>query len=148
MAGRRQLGDGAGRYPGARLEVREFERGPPVDAPVAIRVLADDPAALAAASARVEAVLASVEATRYVRNPSRERKSDLRVRIDRERTAPLGVAVPDVDRAVRLAVGGLLAGTWRDASSTEARDIRLTLPREGGGRRRPALAGQPAAGSV
>ncbi len=130
-------------YAGARLEVREFEQGPPVDAPIAIRVLADDPAALAAASARVEAVLASVEGTRYVSNPSRDRKSDLRVRIDRERAALLGVAVPDVDRAVRLAVGGLVAGTWRDASGAEARDIRLTLPREGGaplpGGARPGL---------
>jgi multidrug efflux pump subunit AcrB len=120
-------------YAGARIEVREFEQGPPVDAPVAIRVLADDPPALAAAAARVEAVLASVEGTRYVRNPARDRKSDLRVRIDRERAALLGVAVPEVDKAVRLAVGGLVAGSWREASSAEARDIRLTVPRQGGG---------------
>jgi multidrug efflux pump subunit AcrB len=130
-------------YAGARLEVREFEQGPPLDAPVAIRVLADDPAALAAASTRVEAVVGSVEGTRYVRNPARDRKSDLRVRIDRERAALLGVAVPDVDRAVRLAVGGLVAGSWREGSSDQARDIRLTAPRQGGaplpGGARPGL---------
>jgi multidrug efflux pump subunit AcrB len=129
---------------GARIEVREFEQGPPVDAPVAIRVLADDPAALAAAAARVEALVASTEGTRYVRNPSRDRKSDLRVRIDRDRAARVGVAVPAVDQAVRLAVGGLVAGSWREATSDEARDIRLTLPREGGaalpGGERPGLA--------
>jgi multidrug efflux pump subunit AcrB len=131
-------------YAGARVEVREFENGPPLEAPVALRVLADDPAALAAAAARVEAIVAATDGTRYVRNPSRDRKSDLRVRIDRHRAGHVGVAVPDVDRAVRLAVGGLVAGAWREATSDEARAIRLTMPREGGtelpGGARPGLA--------
>ncbi len=126
-------------YAGARVEVREFEQGPPVDAPIALRVLSDDPAALAEAAGRVEAVLHATEGTRYVRNPARDRKSDLRVRVDRERAALLGVAVPDVDRAVRLAVGGLVAGTWREPGSTESRDIRLTLPRAADGSGRPGL---------
>jgi len=131
-------------YAGARIEVREFEQGPPVDAPIAIRVLADDPAALASAAARVESILASTEGTRYVRNPSRDRKSDLRVRVDRERAGLLGVSVPEVDRAVRLAVGGIVAGTWREANGEEGRPIRLTLPRADGtglpGGARPGLA--------
>ncbi|HET8539144.1 MAG TPA: efflux RND transporter permease subunit [Anaeromyxobacter sp.] len=130
-------------YAGARLEVREYEQGPPLDAPVAIRVLADDPAALSAAAARVEEILAGTEGTRYVRNPSRDRKSDLRVRVDRDRAGLVGVSVPDVDRAVRLAIGGLVAGSWREATSDEARDIRLTVRREGGaalpGGARPGL---------
>jgi multidrug efflux pump subunit AcrB len=131
-------------WPGARIEVREFEQGPPLDAPVAVRVLADDPAALAAASARVEAIVSATPGTRYVRNPSRDRKSDLRVRVDRDRAALVGASVPDVDRAVRLAVGGLVAGTWREPGSDESRDIRLTLPRDGAaalpGGARPGLA--------
>jgi len=118
-------------YAGARIEVREFEQGPPLDAPVAVRVLADDPAALASAAARVEALLAAEPGTRYVRNPARDRKSDLRVRVDRDRAALVGASVPDVDRAVRLAVGGLVAGAWREPGSDESRDIRLTLPRDG-----------------
>jgi multidrug efflux pump subunit AcrB len=131
-------------YAGARLEVREFEQGPPVDAPVAVRVLSDDPAALSASAERVERILAATEGTRYVRNPSRDRKSDLRVRVDRDRAGLVGVSVPDVDRAVRLAVGGLVAGSWREATSDVSRDIRLTLPREGAvslpGGARPGLA--------
>jgi len=116
-------------YAGARLELREFEQGPPVDAPVAVRVLSDDPTALAATAARVEGILARTEGTRYVRNPAADQKSDLRVRIDRDRAALRGVAVPDIDRAVRLAVGGIVAGSYREASSDEAREIRVTLPR-------------------
>jgi len=130
-------------YAGARLEVREFEQGPPLDAPVAIRVLADDQAALAAAAGRVEAILAGTEGTRYVRNPARDRKSDLRVKVDRDRAALHGVGVPEVDRTVRLAVGGLTAGSYKEEGSEQARDIRLTVPRQGGaglpGGARPGL---------
>jgi multidrug efflux pump subunit AcrB len=116
-------------WPGATIEVREFEQGPPVDAPVAIRILGEDPAALEAAARRVEEVLLATEGTQYVKNPSRDRKSDLRVRIDRDRAALAGVAVPEVDRAVRLAVGGVVAGRYREEGADEARDVRVTLPR-------------------
>jgi multidrug efflux pump subunit AcrB len=117
-------------YPGATIELQELENGPPVDAPVAIRVLGEDPARIEAAAARVEAILAETPGTRYVRNPARDRKSDLRVRIDRERAALAGVAVPVVDRAVRLAVGGIVAGQYREDGTDEPWDIRVTLPRE------------------
>ncbi len=118
-------------YPGATLEVKEFENGPPVDAPIAVRVLGDDPVALGEAARKVEAILASTEGTRYVRNTSRDRKSDLRVRVDTDRATLAGVAVPDVDRAVRLAVGGVVVGQYREGAADEAWDIRVTLPREG-----------------
>jgi multidrug efflux pump subunit AcrB len=131
-------------YPGATLEVHEFEQGPPVDAPIAIRVLGEDPAQLDAAARRVEEVVASTEGTRYVRNPTRDRKSDLRVHVDRDRAALAGVAVPDVDRTVRLAVGGVVAGHYREDGAEEARDVRVTVPREGSaalpGAARPTLA--------
>jgi multidrug efflux pump subunit AcrB len=118
-------------YPGATLELKEFENGPPVDAPIALRVLGDDAADLQAAARRVEEVLSTTEGTRYVRNPSGDRKSDLRVRVDRDRAMLAGVAVPEVDRAVRLAVGGAVAGTYREEGSDEAWSVRVTLPREG-----------------
>ncbi|MEY2667958.1 MAG: hypothetical protein RJA59_596 [Pseudomonadota bacterium] len=117
-------------YAGATLELREYENGPPVDAPVAIRLLGDDQKALEVAAARVEAILVSTDGTRYVRNPSRDRKSDLRVRVDRDRAALVGVAVPDVDRAIRLAVGGVVAGRYREVQAEEAWDVRVTLPRD------------------
>lgn len=116
-------------YPGARLQVLEFEQGPPVDAPVAIRVLGEDSAALEAASRRVEEIVAATPGTRYVRNPTRDRKSDLRVKVDPDRAALAGVSVPEVDRAVRLAVGGVVAGHYREDGAEEAREVRVTYAR-------------------
>jgi multidrug efflux pump subunit AcrB len=116
-------------HPGARIDIEEFENGPPLEAPIAIRLLGDDTDALEAAATEVEAIVRSIDGTRDVRNPSRERRTDLRVKVDRDKAAVLGVAVADVDRAVRLAVGGVVAGKYRDPGSDEAYDIRATLPR-------------------
>ena len=116
-------------YAGARLDLVEFENGPPLDAPVAMRLLGDDADALEIAAARVQDVLTVTRGTRAVRNPARDKRTDLRVVTDREKAAVLGVAVPDVDRALRLAVAGVTAGKYRDTGSDESYDIRVTLPR-------------------
>lgn len=116
-------------YPGARLELKEFENGPPLDAPVAMRVLGDDGEALESAAGMVARVLLETPGTRDVRNPARERRTDLRLAVDRERAAVLGVAVADVDRAVRLAIGGVSAGKYRDPKRDEANDIRVMIRR-------------------
>ncbi len=116
-------------YAGARLDLVEFENGPPLDAPVAMRLLGEDADTLEVAAARVEEVLTKTPGTRTVRNPARDKRTDLRVVTDRDKAAVLGVAVPDVDRALRLAVGGIAAGKYRDPGSDEAYDIRVTLPR-------------------
>ena len=118
-------------YPGATLQVLEFEQGAGLDAPIAIRVLGEDPAALDAASRRVEEVLRTTPGTRYVKNPTRDRKSDLRVAVDRDRAALAGVSVPDVDRTVRLAVGGVVVGRYREGGAEDPRDVRITFARTG-----------------
>ncbi|HET6339071.1 MAG TPA: efflux RND transporter permease subunit [Polyangiales bacterium] len=116
-------------FAGAKIELREFENGPPLDAPVALRLLGDDQAALMTAAARVEKVMLETGGTRDVRNPSRERRTDLRVQVDREKAALLGVQVADMDQAVRLALGGVIAGKYREDTAEDAYDVRVTLPR-------------------
>jgi multidrug efflux pump subunit AcrB len=129
-------------YAGADIELKEFENGPPVDAPIAIRLLGDDAKDLSLAAAKIEEILQSTTGTRDVRNPTRELRTDLRIHIDREKAALLGISVPNVDRAVRLALGGVVAGQYREEGSEEPYDIRLTLNRgqsSQGAARRPSL---------
>ena len=117
-------------YPGARIELREFENGPPVDAPIALRLSGPDLDTLRALAGRAEALLEETPGTEYVYNPVRLRRTDLALPLDRGRAGLLGVSPLDFDRTVRLGVAGLPAGTLREASGEE-RDIVVRLPFQG-----------------
>jgi len=110
-------------YPGAVITVREFENGPAVDAPIALRLLGDKQTDLDTAALAVETVLKRARGTRDVKNPGRDRRTDLRVQIDRDRAALFGVAVPEIDRSVRL--GSAASSPVNIAKTTLKRHIRF-----------------------
>jgi multidrug efflux pump subunit AcrB len=113
-------------YPAARLELREFENGPPIDAPIALRVIGPDVDSLRSIAARVERVLLAVPGTRYVDNPVRLRRTDLRVAVDRDKAGLLGIPTLEVDRAIRLGLAGIDAGVVREATG-DARPVVVRL---------------------
>jgi multidrug efflux pump subunit AcrB len=115
-------------YPAAKLELREYENGPPIDAPIAIRVVGPDLDTLGALAAEVERVVAATPGTHYVTNPLHLLRTDLRLAIDRERAGLLGVPVLEVDRTLRLGLEGLAAGVIREPSG-DARDVVVRLER-------------------
>jgi multidrug efflux pump subunit AcrB len=71
--------------------------------------------------------MTTVPGTRTVRNPSKDKRTDLRVAIDRQKAAALGVSNPDVDRAVRLALSGARAAGYRLDGREDALDVRVTI---------------------
>jgi multidrug efflux pump subunit AcrB len=113
-------------YPAAELAVREFEQGPPIDAPVALRISGASLDTLGVLAARVEALLRETPGTRYVTNPVRLARSDLRVQVEREKAGLLGVPTIEIDRTVRLGLAGLVAGTLREGAGDQ-RDVVLRL---------------------
>ena len=121
-------------YPGARISVHQFENGPPVAAPIEIRVIGPDIATLRLLAGEVEKLIAGVAGTRDVMNAVRLQRTDLDLRIDTDKAALFGVPAVEADRTVRLAVAGLSAGTYRDPDGDEY-DITLRLPIAG----RPTL---------
>jgi multidrug efflux pump subunit AcrB len=62
-----------------------------------------------------------------VNNPVRIDRSDVRVDVDRQKAGLLGVSTLEVDRMVRLAVGGLSAGLLRTADG-EDHDVVVRSP--------------------
>ena len=114
-------------YPDARIQVTEFENGPPIDAPIAMRIAGDDLDSLRAISARVERIMALTDGTRDVLNPLRIARTDLRLRTDRAKAGLYGVPTVEVDRAVRFGLVGLQAGRVRDDDGEEY-PIMLRLP--------------------
>jgi multidrug efflux pump subunit AcrB len=117
-------------YPDARILVRRFENGPPIEAPVAVRVIGADLGVLRTLAADVERRLEAVPGTRDVDNPLRLPRIDLDLGIDRDKAGLLGIASSDLDRSVRAAIAGYRAASYRDALGDEYA-VTVRLPIEG-----------------
>lgn len=114
--------------PGARIVLKEFENGPPIEAPIAVRVFGNDLEQLAEWSRKVETILKDIPGTAAVDNPLRTQRTDLRLRFDSAKAGLLGIGEGAVDRATRLAFAGLNATTFREANGDNY-NVTVSLPR-------------------
>ncbi len=114
-------------YAGTKIEVKEFEQGPPVDAPIEIRIIGENLDELKKISKDVEEMFESTEGTVNINNPLSTSKTDLRVNINRAKAGMLGVQIAEIDKTVRAAVAGLNISNYRDKEGKEY-NIVLRLP--------------------
>jgi multidrug efflux pump subunit AcrB len=112
-----------------KIEVKDFEQGPPVEAPVAIRILGDNLDTLRAIAGRAERILQETPGAIYVKNEVGVMKSDIRLQVHTDKSRSLGIQTADIDRTVRLAVAGLDVGKYTDEQGDDF-VIRLSAPRE------------------
>jgi multidrug efflux pump subunit AcrB len=115
--------------PGMKIEVKDFEQGPPVEAPVAIRILGDNLDTLRAIAGRAERILQETPGAIYVKNEVGVMKSDIRLQVHTDKSRSLGIQTADIDRTVRLAVAGLDVGKYTDEQGDDYM-IRVSAPRE------------------
>jgi multidrug efflux pump subunit AcrB len=115
------------RYPGAQIILRIFQNGPPIEAPVAVRIVGNDLAVLKEISARVSRLMEDTPGIRDVTNPMRLDRTDLNLGINSEKAAMVGVPAGEIDRTVRLAIVGETAGVYRE-SNGEQYNITVRLP--------------------
>ena len=116
-------------YPGARIKVKEFEQGLPLEAPIALRIVGPDLERLRTLAGQVEAKMRGVEGTRQVENPLKVAKTDFRLSVDPVKAGLLGVPPAEIDRTVRLAIAGLQLGKFRTPGDDQDYDITIRLPR-------------------
>jgi multidrug efflux pump subunit AcrB len=107
------------RYPGAHIYVKEFQNGPPISAPISVRVIGNDLAVIETLSHRVEDLVKATPGTRDVKNPLNVARTNLKLRIDSRKAQQLGVQTAELDRAVRLAVAGVAVGTFKDTTGEQ-----------------------------
>lgn len=117
-------------YPGAKIEVKNFEQGPPVAAPVEVRLFGDNLDTLRRLAGTVEQMLVKTPGTIYVSNPVSTLKSDIRVAINKAKAQLLGIPTVYIDRTVRMAVAGLNMGKYTDLNDNDY-NILLTKNKEG-----------------
>lgn len=106
-------------YLGAKVEVKDFEQGPPVVAPVEVRLLGENLDTLRSLAMRVEEMLNRTEGTIYTNNPVKNLKSDIKVEINKEKASMLGVPTVNIDRTVRMAVAGIDMGKLTDKNGND-----------------------------
>ncbi|SFD07291.1 Multidrug efflux pump subunit AcrB [Chitinophaga sp. CF118] len=116
-------------FPYAKIEVKDFEQGPPIEANIVVRVFGEDPDTLRRLSFKVEDILRNNPGTVYINNELNTYKSDIKIEINKEKARTLGVLTSDVDKVIRMAVAGLTVGDYIDDRG-DARNVVLTLPKD------------------
>ncbi|MDP2226009.1 MAG: efflux RND transporter permease subunit [Moraxellaceae bacterium] len=124
---RRQFAD----YAGARIIVKPFENGPPIDAPIAIRLTGPELSTLRELAGRVETLIKATPGTRDVTNPVRLARTDIDLGIDAQKASLFGVPTASADRTARLAIAGESVGNFREPDGDEYA-ISVRLPRTAG----------------
>lgn len=116
-------------YPNAKIEVKDFEQGPPLEAPVAIRIFGENLDSLRSMSMKVEEILKKTPGTIYVNNALASQQTDLRVRINKDKAGLAGVAIGEIDRTIRLGIAGLNIGKFSPIEGEDEVLINVTTPR-------------------
>lgn len=125
-----ELRESFAQTPGARIHVKEFQQGPPVAAPIEIRLLGDDLKQLQLAASEVEQLLVATNGTVNVDNPMSRPKLDMNINIDRDKAALLNVSIDTIDEIIRTSLMGGGVGSYRDQNGDDY-DIVVRLDRSG-----------------
>lgn len=106
-------------YPTARIYLKEFVNGPPITAPIAVRLIGRDLDTIEHLASQVEKLIKETPGTRDVVNPLKVSRTNLKLAMDSQKASMLGVPTVEFDRAVRLSVAGIEAGTFKDPSGEQ-----------------------------
>jgi len=117
------------RFAVARVEVKDFDQGPPIESPIAIRVFGPNLDTLRQLSFAVEQIVRANPGAIYVNNELNVRKTDIRLAIDRQKARTLGVLTADIDKLARLAVTGLTVGSFSDDDDDDY-DVQVGVARD------------------
>lgn len=104
----------AGRVPGARIDVRELESGPPVGVPVSIRVGGDDPETLRGIAHRVHEALDQATNTERVRDNWGSDNLGVKLAVDSDRANMAGITNADVTSSSANALNGRMVGSLHE----------------------------------
>jgi multidrug efflux pump subunit AcrB len=127
-----ELRDTLNTYVNARIYVKEFENGSPVDAPVAVRIIGDNLDTLKRYSGIIEDIFLAHEGTTYVKNPLSQSLTDIKISVNTGKAGILGVPSAEIDRTIRLSLAGIVAGKYRNPEGREySIDVRMPQGGEG-----------------
>lgn len=114
-------------YPGAKINIKEFEQGAPIEAPLTVKLTGKEIPVLKKISVDVENMVSAVDGPVNIDNPLNKVSTDLYFNINRDKAGILGVPVVEIDRTIRTSITGAAVSKFRDAEGKEY-NIVLRLP--------------------
>jgi multidrug efflux pump subunit AcrB len=116
-------------FPGARIYIKEFEQGSPIEAPLTIKITGSNLDDLREISDHFESFLREEPGLINIDNQLDRSATDFFIHINREKASMLGVPIYEIDRTVRTAITGFPVSSYRDEEGQEY-SIVLRIPFE------------------
>lgn len=114
---------------GAKVNIKEYEQGTPIAAPIEIYIIGKDVDVLKSIAKDVENMLAASPGAINIDNQLDKIKTDLFFNINKDKASLLGVPIYEIDKTIRMAVNGLAVDEYRDNEGEEY-NIVLRMPVE------------------
>ncbi len=114
-----RLRDIFSRYPKAKLEIKELEQGPPVNAPVEIKIQGEKMEMIKKIAGDVERLFRQTDGLINIGNPMDTARTDLKIHINRDKAGMHGILLDEIDRSVRMAISGIPVSQYRDAEGND-----------------------------
>ena len=111
---------------GAEIQVEKEEEGPPTGAPINIEISGEDILLLGELAARVRKEIKDIPGLVDLKDNFVKGKPEVRVRVDKEKAALLGLDTYTIAYTVKAAINGVKAGVYREGK--DEYDIIARLP--------------------
>ncbi|MFB0521565.1 MAG: efflux RND transporter permease subunit, partial [Desulfatiglandales bacterium] len=112
--------------PGAQITVAAQEEGPPTGAPINIEIVGNDFHVLGRIAEQVRSVLEKIPFAQDIRDDYVPGSPTVKVRVDRQKAAMLGLSTDIIGFALKAAFNGIKVSTFREGD--EDYDITVQLP--------------------
>ncbi|MFA8298969.1 MAG: efflux RND transporter permease subunit [Hyphomicrobiales bacterium] len=106
-------------YSGAKIEVKEFEQGAPVDAPITLRVTGKNLNILQKIASDIADTTMNTVGAVNVNNQLDKSQTDIKVNINKDKALQLGIPLSIIDYAIRTAVNGNPISDYRDKNGKQ-----------------------------
>lgn len=102
-----------GSIPGVRIELKELEQGPPVGAPIAIKIKGDDLTVLKSIALAYKGLLETIPGAVDITDDASEILPQIEIKIDSEKARLLGITNASIAQTIRTAIYGTTASSFR-----------------------------------
>lgn len=116
-------------YAGANIYIKRFQQGPPITAPIEMRIIGNNLDTLQKLSKDIEQLMKNIDGTLYVGNSLKFENTDLVVDIDKDKAGLYGVTNAEVAKTVRMAIAGLDVSEMRTGEGDDKK-IKVSIQKD------------------